>query len=1156
MATLDELEKLLRERATAMAPSTTQLDDSQYEAGFKILSQGSGRMTYEDFIVPQLSRLLEPLCESHGRISVLEVGPGPESVLGWLSEELRQKIKRYVAFEPNEQFAARLGEGFCSEGGESSLPSLESAAIARRMPFTLESGGATGYDEKFDVVLFCHSMYGMKPKRAFLERALKLLVGGQDGGIVVVFHREGNLSLDGLVCYRTASFPTGIIRVEDDDERLDCLAQFIVGFSLKDTDAKEAVQLEWRKVCRTVGRREQDHPGHLSFNAPTIMVALTRHATTLPELMAQVSLVSGDNMIKNRHARLHQPACIIRPQTVQDIQKCVRWALDRAFNMTIVGGGHSGHCLQPNVVAIDMGTFDQVDIFAEAHDTLAVVGAGCKTGDVIRKTMAAGFTIPLGSRPSVGAGLWLQGGIGHLSRRHGLACDAVVGAVLVSVASGQVFYVGRVPSPYRPPDAVRPANDSELLWGLKGAGTNFGIVVSVIFDVFKARTYSIYNWIVPLDDPREVRHKLGRFDYLAKFTPDVSTDGYLYWDTGKLHLGITMCAHSNVPIDGLTQAMHENFGPAQSSQTVDGVGLFETEMYMSGMHGGHGGGKTSAFKRCVFLKATGGIDIADALLAALETRPSPRCYLHLLHGSGGGVGGVASEATAFGCRDWEFACVVTGVWDRQHDGSAIARAAERWVYDVVERCLTSTSCTGVYGADLGPDPRDAHLALRAFGPNLPRLARLKQIYDPYNVLAYACPLPTAACPLSTTSPLPTPSPLPTAAPPTRLTVLVTGHSGAGKDYCALRWASALRDQHNITAQVARISDGTKHEYAAATGASLPRLLEDRAYKEQHRPAMTAFYADQVRRHPHLPQHLFRYMHTDVGDVDVFFVTGMRDEAPVASYAHVDSDRRFLEVKVTASKETRMARRGYPGGDDNCCKDLLDCSDRDNCPSLVFENENTTDADSVETFAGTYILPFVQPEGSLQQLKDLVRSVPNFPHWGFDFRDVLGLSQHKTSLDLCTSLFETHFAGDWSTVDAIASCETSGFVFATALALRVGASLALIREAGKVPPPRISVSKSLSHISALGVRHTTGEKAIAIGRGVIRTGASVVVVDDVLATGKTLCAVLQLLAEARISADKITVMVVAEFPYHRGRQLLRQHGFGAIPVQSLLVFGGA
>ena len=76
------------------------------------------------------------------------------------------------------------------------------------------------------------------------------------------------------------------------------------------------------------------------------------------------------------------------------------------------------------------------------------------------------------------------------------------------------------------------------------------------------------------------------------------------------------------------------------------------------------------------------------------------------------------------------------------------------------------------------------------------------------------------------------------------------------------------------------------------------------------------------------------------------------------------------------------------------------------------------------------------------------------------------------------------------------------------------------------------------------------------RDVVPRGASVVVLDDVLATGETLCAVLRLLDEAGISAEDVSVMVVAEFPIHRGRELLRQRGFGRVNIQSLLVFGGA
>lgn len=63
-------------------------------------------------------------------------------------------------------------------------------------------------------------------------------------------------------------------------------------------------------------------------------------------------------------------------------------------------------------------------------------------------------------------------------------------------------------------------------------------------------------------------------------------------------------------------------------------------------------------------------------------------------------------------------------------------------------------------------------------------------------------------------------------------------------------------------------------------------------------------------------------------------------------------------------------------------------------------------------------------------------------------------------------------------------------------------------------------------------------------------------DDVLAKGKTLCAVLQLLNKTAICAEDVSVLVVAEFAIHRGRELLHQHGYGGVNIQPLLVFDGA
>ncbi|KAJ5742592.1 phosphoribosyl transferase domain protein [Penicillium nucicola] len=126
------------------------------------------------------------------------------------------------------------------------------------------------------------------------------------------------------------------------------------------------------------------------------------------------------------------------------------------------------------------------------------------------------------------------------------------------------------------------------------------------------------------------RLKLDRFDtrVAGKLPHSSSADEYLYWDAGQLHLGITML-ESFTPGLVAESRMSTSFaspilGPEDNYNIVDSIGLFETEMYMSKMHGGHGEGKTSSFKRCLFLKNIGAV--ADVLLAAMETRPTENCF--------------------------------------------------------------------------------------------------------------------------------------------------------------------------------------------------------------------------------------------------------------------------------------------------------------------------------------------------------------------------------------------------------------------------------------------------------------------------------------------------------------------------------------------------
>ncbi|OAG06556.1 uncharacterized protein CC84DRAFT_1185793 [Paraphaeosphaeria sporulosa] len=223
------------------------LSDEQYRSAFDVLVQGS-KMSYRDFIIPQLSQLLRPLVDAQSSISVLEVGPGPSSIFGHLPDRLRRKIGRYAAFQPNSLFA----------------------------------------NETYDIVLFCHSMYGMKSKRRVMEHALRMVKNRPQKGLVVVFHRSGSLHFEDPVCHKMAFFGNGVVRVVDDNQ---------------DTDVGNPIPADWRQVCRTLGRRGEAYSNHLLFSAPEAMVVLTHDATSLPELTTQVPLADSGTTIKNWMAR-------------------------------------------------------------------------------------------------------------------------------------------------------------------------------------------------------------------------------------------------------------------------------------------------------------------------------------------------------------------------------------------------------------------------------------------------------------------------------------------------------------------------------------------------------------------------------------------------------------------------------------------------------------------------------------------------------------------------------------------------------------------------------------------------------------------------------------------------------------------------------------
>ncbi|KAI0159606.1 hypothetical protein GGR57DRAFT_458088, partial [Xylariaceae sp. FL1272] len=378
---------------------------------------------------------------------------------------------------------------------------------------------------------------------------------------------------------------------------------------------------------------------------------------------------------------------------------------------------------------------------------LIIAKAGCTSGQIFQAAKAKDLAVPLGCCPTVGSGEWLQGGIGRLGRQYGLSSDNIVGAVVVSVANGDVLYVGNVPHGYRPPNATRPDFDDQLLWALRGAGTNFAIVVGIVFRTHPASACRNWGWADTTTHADSVNSMLCHVDanVSSMLHQACTVDTYINTSADLYDLRINVSkafapSDAEDPLQGSIANIKGQLPGYMVSPTdpLNDSSLFDRDMAVTRRTYGHRSGFTSSFRRCVFLSNIRSEKVANVLHRAMQNRPSQLCHLHLIQG-GGAIRQVEPTQTAFGCRDWDFACVVTGGWPCEQNGTDTVHTVKCWVYQVVDNLLPLSS--GVYGADLGPDQRDVELAARAFGPNLERLARLKQQLDPCNVLAHACPLP-------------------------------------------------------------------------------------------------------------------------------------------------------------------------------------------------------------------------------------------------------------------------------------------------------------------------------------------------------------------------------------------------------------------------------
>ena len=158
------------------------------------------------------------------------------------------------------------------------------------------------------------------------------------------------------------------------------------------------------------------------------------------------------------------------------------------------------------------------------------------------------------------------------------------------------------------------------------------------------------------------------------------------------------------------------------------------------------------------------------------------------------------------------------------------------------------------------------------------------------------------------------------------------------------------------------------------------------------------------------------------------------------------------------------------------------------------------------------------------LKKFIRDIPHLPKKGIGFQDITPLLGDPKALEATIDRIANHYAN--AGIAKVAGIEARGFLFAPAVALRLGAGVIPIRKKGKLPYKTISTSYDLEY----------GTDTVEIHEDATSKGETVLLIDDLIATGGTAKASCELLEKA--GADVAGVCFVIELEFLKGREKLK------------------
>ncbi|HEY1316628.1 MAG TPA: FAD-binding oxidoreductase [Gaiella sp.] len=409
------------------------------------------------------------------------------------------------------------------------------------------------------------------------------------------------------------------------------------------------------------------------------------------------------------------PALIARCETPDDVAAAIRFARDHDLPFSVRGGGHNwgGLASVDEGLVIDLSPMKAISV--DPATKTVRVGAGCVWGEVDAATGPHNLAVPTGIISTTGvAGLTLGGGHGYLTRRHGLTIDSLLSAKMVLADGSQV--------------TASPDEHPDLFWAIRGGGGNFGVVTEFTFRAHPLETIVGGPTFWAIEDSDEL---LAIYrEWLPSAPRNVS--GFFNWHTippvaeafpEELHLrlvcGIVWC------IDGSDEEAEKAMAPFLSAvePLLNGVQRMPIAALNSAFDGLYGPGD-QWYARADFVREIP--DEAMTLNREWNARmPTFKSGSHV-YPIDGAVHDVAPEDTAFSFRDANWSQVFVGV----DPDAASAAALKRWVVDYWE-ALHPYAAGGAYVNFMMDEGQERVKA--TYGPNYPRLQRVKGEYDPENV---------------------------------------------------------------------------------------------------------------------------------------------------------------------------------------------------------------------------------------------------------------------------------------------------------------------------------------------------------------------------------------------------------------------------------------